>query len=293
MAYSTNPFLPRVRMAAVLKVRDGWPVRRTARYFGISPGTVSKWTARAPRDGRIGIPTKSSRPHISPNRIDLAVEQMIIEERRRSKRCGQVIHHELTKRGVSVGLSTVHRVLKRHYLIKERDGRKPKWIITPRPEILIPGDLVELDTVHKTWQVEPKLYVYALIDVFSRWAFAWATERINVLGSLRFVREAQRTASFRFHMLQTDHGSEFSRTFTIRVRVPHRHSRLRKPNDQGHVERFNRTLQEEALRGVPKRVESYNRVLAHWLRYYNEERPHMGIGFLTPAEKIRQVFPSS
>lgn len=280
-------------MAAVLKVRDGWPVRRTARYFGVSPGAISKWAARAPRDGRLGIPTKSSRPHTSPNRIDPAVEQIIIEERKRSKRCGQVIHHTLTQRGVSVGLSTVHRVLTRHYLIKERDGRKPTWIVVPRPEILVPGALVELDTIHRTWQVEPKLYVYALIDVFSRWAYAWASERINVLRSLRFVQRAQGAASFRFQMLQTDHGAEFSRTFTIRVRIPHRHSRLRKPNDQGHVERFNRTLQEEALRGVPKRAESYNRVLANWLRYYNEGRPHMGIKFLTPVEKLRRVFPSS
>ncbi len=42
MAYSLNPFLPRVRMSAVLLVRKGWSVRQTARYIGVSPGTISK-----------------------------------------------------------------------------------------------------------------------------------------------------------------------------------------------------------------------------------------------------------
>ena len=120
MAYSKNPFLPRVRMSAVLLVRKGWSVRQTARYVGVSPGTISKWVQRAPRDGREGIPTVSSRPHMSPRALDSAVERAIVEERQKTGRCGQVIHHLVQERGVKVSLSSVHRVL-------DRNGLTKKW----------------------------------------------------------------------------------------------------------------------------------------------------------------------
>lgn len=49
--YSLNPHLPKVRAQAVFVVRSrGLGVRQAARYFGVTPGTVSKWLARAPKD---------------------------------------------------------------------------------------------------------------------------------------------------------------------------------------------------------------------------------------------------
>ena len=124
MAYSNNPYLPRVRMQAVLLVRQGLGVRQAARYIGVSPGTVSKWMARAPAEGNRGIPTESSRPQTSPLKIPLALERQIIEERLRTKRCGQVVHHTLRKQGVAVSLSTVQRVLARNHLTKQKSPWK-------------------------------------------------------------------------------------------------------------------------------------------------------------------------
>lgn len=94
-------------MTAVLLVRRGWAVRQTARYIGVSPGTVNKWMARAPSHGRSGIPTQSSRPHNSPGKIAPEIEAMIVAERQRTNRCGQVVHHVLRSRGVEVSLATV------------------------------------------------------------------------------------------------------------------------------------------------------------------------------------------
>ena len=281
-------------MQAVLLVRDGWTVRKVARRFGVSPGTVSKWVARAPCDGRMTIPTRSSQPHTSPNRIDPVIEQLIVDERTRSGRCGQVVHHVLTtKHGVSVSLPTVQRVLKRRGLITERSPWKRRHTSEKRPKAVVPGALVEVDTIHLVPRYRPRFYVYTLLDVHSRWAWARVSERINTHRTIHFVRTAQRQAPFSFSMLQSDHGSEFSQNFTERIGLAHRHSRVRTPNDNAHLERFNRTIQDECFSGLPQRLDTYMRVLPAYLKHYNETRPHMGIGYQTPMEKINEVFPRS
>ncbi|HDZ85295.1 MAG TPA: hypothetical protein ENH35_01950, partial [Candidatus Moranbacteria bacterium] len=67
----------------------------------------------------------------------------------------------------------------------------------------------------------------------------------------------------------------------------HRHSRVRQPNDNSYLERFNRTLQEECLQKVKTNVRIFNRALPVYLEYYNTERLHMGIDFKTPIQLIK------
>src|SRR3989344_319397 len=100
-----------------------------------------------------------------------------------------------------------------------------------------------------------------------------------------FVQEAEARAGFRFSMIQSDHGPEFSKHFVARM-GKHRFSRIGKPNDNSHVERFNRTLQEECLDRLSRNPVAINAGLGEYLKYYNTERIHMGINFKTPAQLI-------
>src|SRR3989344_3954145 len=111
---------------------------------------------------------------------------------------------------------------------------------------------------------------------------------LNRLGMLK-KRSPWKKAPFKFEMIQTDHGSEFSIRFTHRIqkmKISHRHSRVRQCNDNAHIERFNRTLQDECLRGVPRTVASFKRAIGGYLPYYINERMHMGIDFKTPAQML-------
>ncbi|MGH7926701.1 MAG: integrase core domain-containing protein, partial [Candidatus Binatia bacterium] len=65
------------------------------------------------------------------------------------------------------------------------------------------------------------------------------------------MKAATEQSPFPFVLLQSDHGSEFSQKFTLEVGVTHRHTRVRTPNDNAHLERFNRTIQEECFSRVP------------------------------------------
>jgi transposase InsO family protein len=287
MAYSTNPNLPKVRQQAVNLVYRGWSCRQTARYIGTQAGTVSKWLKKDHWYGRIPIPTLSSRPLLSPQALSEEIVEAIVEQREKRNRCAEVIHQELLNQGIKVSLSSVKRTLERQGLIRKRSPWK-RWHFTlPRPEVIKPGDLIQIDTVHLGPANLARIYVYALIDVFSRWAHAKVSLRINTHKSLRFLKEAVSNSPFPFQMLQSDHGSEFSSWFTEQIRVlglAHRHSRVRKPSDNGHVERFIRTLQEECLLKIPQTIRAYQREIPEYLQYYNNERLHLGLQLKTPLK---------
>lgn len=293
MTYSTNPQLPKVRKEAVRLVKqEGWSVRRAARHFGYSHSAVVKWCAKDPTGGYRRIPTESSRPKTSPRALPRETVQAIIEKRVARRRCGQVIHEELKRAGVSVSLSSVQRVLSRTNLLRKRSPWKRPHDATPRPEPTAPGALLQCDTVHFVLPDGRRLYVYTLVDVFSRWAYAEVAEKIGADRSAAFIMRAQRATSFAFVMVQSDHGSEFSTWFTHRLLqrgIRHRHSRVRKPNDNAHVERFNRSVQEECTDFATHSLSGLAEALSTYLPYYNTERLHMGINFKTPAEMLQVV----
>jgi len=175
--------------------------------------------------------------------------------------------------------------------LKKRSLWKRPHDSTPRPEIAYAGSLLQADTVHIIAPDGSRIYVYTVIDLYSRWAYAEIAEHIGAERSVVCIRRAQRAAPFRFEMIQTDHGSEFSTWFThslSRMGMKHRHSRVRQSNDNAHVERFNRTVQEECLDRVAHTIISFKKALSVYLPYYNTERLHMGINYQTPLEVLRR-----
>lgn len=289
MAYSKNPNLPRVRMKAVNLVRKGWSIRKAARYFGFSHGALINWLKKAPRDGRLTIPTEDSSAKNHPNQLKKAIVDAIVKQRKKRNRCAEIVHRELFNQGIIVSMSSVKRTLSRQGLIRHRSPWKRWHYSEDRPEAILAGDLVQIDTIHFVIG-DKRFYVYTLLDVASRWTYAKVSSRINTYRSLMFVREAVNKAGFVFKMMQSDHGSEFSVWFTEHIGkmgINHRHIRVRKSNDNGHIERFNRTLQEECLNKVSCNLKRYQEAIDRYLPYYNNERLHLGINYLTPLQVVR------
>jgi transposase InsO family protein len=109
---------------------------------------------------------------------------------------------------------------------------------------------------------------------------------MNSKTTLRFVAEAQKASSFHFDMIQTDHGPEFGKWFVSQVKKNHRYTRIGKPNDNSHVERVNRTIQEECLDKLIPKPRIFNKALKVYCKFYNTQRLHFGIQLKTPAEML-------
>lgn len=292
MPYTTNTKMPRIRREAARLFKKGWSARKIGRHFGYHHTAVMKWVEKAKVYGDVAIPTKSSRPKKHPKELSSELQWKIFNTRLKVKRSAEVIHHILREEGVVTSLSSVKRTLDRGGLLKKRSLWKRYHPPVARPAPERPGALVELDTIHTMTGPKKRIYTFTLIDVHSRFAYAKTYARMNAATSVRFVAEAQKAATFRFEMLQSDHGPEFGRWFVSRIQKSHRYTRIGKPNDNAHIERFNRTLQEECLDQQDRTPKAFNKALRKYLKWYNHERHHFGLKLKTPAQILREVVPS-
>jgi len=272
-------------------VQSGKSVREVARHFGYAHNTVLKWLKRALEYGEYGrlvIPTLSSRPEHHPDEINPELISLILKLRTERDQCAEILHHRLeTEYDVFVSLSSVKRVLRRHGISKYSKWKK--WHQYPeRPLPERPGLLVEIDSVHEGVPGN-RLSAIALIDVCSRWGYAEPFDGITSNTTSSFLYRARKIAPFPFVTIQTDNGSEYSKRFTGLIEgagVSHRHTRVRTPTDNAHVERFIQTLQKDCLHRIPRKLEAWKKEIPEFIQYYNTERPHMALEYKTPIEVV-------
>ena len=296
MAYTSNPKLPRLRMQAVLLVRQGWSTRQVARYFGYNQSSIVRWVKRAAEEqthGNGSIPTRRSKPRSHPRALPPEIVNAIVAERLKHQRCAEVVQDNLREQGIVVSLSSVKRTLARQELLRPKSKWKRVRPHLKRPPALEPGSLVEIDTIHFVdWRTEERFYIYTLIDLYSRTAYAEVHDRLRQAIALDVALRAQQTMGFAFVTVQADNGPEFQHYFRdmlLAKGVALRHSRVRQSNDNAHIERFNRTLQDECISSYPTRTSVTQEKLDSFLRYYNTERKHLGIGLKKPQELLAQL----
>lgn len=193
-----------------------------------------------------------------------------------------------------MSLSSVRRILKRAGVAV---GRKKR--VCPdnprRPHVTTPGELLETDTIH---HVDPdsgrRLYYYTVIDLFTRMTHVTLAPKLSPGLAAQAVLEAQASWDIPISMVQTDNGPEYQRYFEQTLRghgITTRHTRLHRPNDNAHIERFNRTIQTECIghfwrRSVPLRHQ--RDTLTVYLDYYNTKRVHLGIQMQVPAAMLQR-----
>jgi transposase InsO family protein len=286
MAYTKNPYMPKVRRDAADMVRRGHTPTEVGRRHGVGSSTVCKWVKKARKYGYHPIPTLSSRPHHHPHELRDELVRKIVSKRLELNRSAEVVQMSLAEDGVAVSLMSVKRILDRHNLTKKRSPWKRYHAPSPRPHADAPGALMQADTVHLAIQGKTVLYVFTCIDVYSRWAYARCYTKANCRTATLFIKQAQVAAPFLFRCVQTDNGSEFSTHFSERIQIRHRHTRVRQSNDNAHIERFNRTLREECLDALPVHLTTINRHLPTYLKHYVETRHHFGIDLRKPIQLL-------
>ena len=262
-------------------------VRR--RYLGVSPYKygICKWK----------IESESSSPK-HPHTLAEDLVQLVLDVRDQMKRCAEVVWHYINKiLCISISLSSVRRILKRHHrMVKTKYHRNREYKGIPRPKILSPGDLIEIDTIHLFNPIsKQKRYIYTVVDLYSRMAYARVYKELKPIHSLNTILEAEQYFGFNFKMVQSDNGLEFARYFETRLEtkgIKIRHTRLGRPNDNAHIERFNRTIQEECAGNYYLETESLklmdNKIL-NYIDFYNHKRIHLGIGYRTPNEMLHRL----
>lgn len=293
MSYTSNPYAPKARRLAVNDVRiRKLKVAFVARKYGVHRSTVYSWLRKATKDSKTHIQTMSSAPRSHPNQIPGDIVDKVIEVRKKHHRCAPIVHKRLTNAGYSISLSSVERILRKHKLTRKKKQFKPKYGKIKRPKAKKPGDFVQIDTIHFVKSSGKRFFVYALIDLYSRMGYVEYSNYISSEKSFEVIKNAMKYLPFSFKTVQADNGSEFSENLYINLQtlnIRFRHSRVRKPNDNAHVERFVRTVQEEGLRKGIQSEKKVKEQLKTFIEYYNYERLHLALQCQTPYESVVKV----
>ncbi len=163
--------------------------------------------------------------------------------------------------------------------------RKPKGF-----KAEYPGHCIGLDTIEEIIQGSRR-YVITCEDLFGRFAFAWATKSHASKAATEFFAAFRLLFPYPVTFVLTDNGSEWKKHFAVallKLQITHYHTYPRTPKMNAHIERFNRTIQEEFLnyhKGLLFDLDQFNIKLMDWLIWYNTERVHYAFGnHLTPVQ---------
>ena len=295
----------RLRLARCV-VDDGWSLRRAAERFQVSVPTAQRWAGRYRELGEAGMHDRPSRPHFSPRRTPTRTERRIVKLRW-LRRWGP------SRIGFHLGLhpSTVHKVLSRYKMARLAWLDRPTGRVVRRYEHAEPGDMIHVD-VKKLGRVpdggghrklgrqagrknRPKLgyaFLHNAVDDCSRLAYSEILSDEQQQTAAEFWRRAE--AFFAEHGVQvrrvlTDNGSCYrSKVFAAALgEIVHKRTRPYRPQTNGKVERFNRTLLDEWAYARVYSSEA-ERVAAYpaWLHHYNHHRGHTALGGKPPVSRL-------
>ena len=307
MLHRNAKLTPAGRRLLVDRIASGRPVAHVAAEMGVARQTAHRWWRRFVAEGESGLQDRSCRPRRSPRRTPRALERRIERLHRRQK-LGPV------RIGYRLGLaaSTVYRVLCRLGLQRLSWLDRPTGRVIRRYEHPHPGDLLHMD-IKKLGRIPPGggwrahgrgragarqrvgyAYIHSAVDDHSRLAYSEVLADERAVTVVAFWRRALAWFADRGVTAQavlTDNGSayrsaDFARA-CLAAGIRHRRTRPYRPQTNGKVERFNRTLLEEwAYVRVYRSEQARTAALARWLHHYNHHRGHTDLGGLPPVSRV-------
>ena len=282
--------------------------REAAKEIGIPVRTLYEWKKKP-------VP-ESTRPHNFRKRKDperyAELKDKVLDFRNERKSWGRhKIQYLMTVANFSISVAMVGRMLSeliKEGLVKSYYGTfaKPRRTtpLPPRPyaedrpenlESTQPGGVVQFDTMFvKNPKTKKYLYHINAICCFTRISFSLVFDKLTAHNASLLLKKVIRTAPFQIKAVQTDRGSEFRGVFEstceekgIKLYI----NAARTPEQNGCIERFNRTTQDDFYKTKNPSVENLkdlNKKVNEFTKLYNDLRPHRSLGNLPPLKYLKQ-----
>jgi putative transposase len=278
------------------KARSGWPARRTLTALGVSPSSYYRWLRdKAKTQAR---PTGLAAP--------LQPYEALPEEKEAVRvyalKHPEIRHRELAWRmvdddAVYLSPSTVYRILRREELVcpwrRRKKRRREEGEKAVRPNQIWATDLKYVAVGDRNY------YLISFLDEHSRYivhhellaSMDGHTVSLAAQAALETLPRDGDGQLLEKPEIRSDNGSAYiSREFggvLDEHGLSHRRIRPHCPEENGLIERAQRTF-DEALDGYD--LENYlhaQDVISKMIRWYNEERLHSALGFLRPVDYYR------
>ncbi|HEX6699911.1 MAG TPA: IS481 family transposase [Gaiellaceae bacterium] len=308
------------RRALVRAIEQGSSVKAAAAAFSVSPATACRWHRRwreadeLARGSLACLHDRSSRPRRMPRLLAPREQRRICAARRRTGWGPRLLT-------LSLGHphATISKVLRRNGLSRpERPAREPSC----RYEWPCPGDLLHMDVARyarferpghaltgdrsqrgRRWmRAQTRVgydFAHALVDDHSRLAYVELLDDERAASVTAFLERALAflaAAGIEPRRLMTDNAFAYVHNRSMRELlaargIKHLRTEPYRPRTNGKVERFHQTMAREWAYGVRYRSHRHRAAaLPHWLRHYNERRPHSALGGLPPTSRVHNVY---
>lgn len=271
-------------------------VSQLCREYGISRKTAYKWRKRKENGG--SMKDASRRPKRFPNATPEAVVKKVIEVRKDHPTLGGMKISIMLKRkgmeGVPAG-STVTEILRRHDLLNPRavaEATHIKRFAKTRPNEMWQADFKG----HFTLETGRRCHPLNIIDDCSRYAICSTPLFGETFAEVKPVFISAFRRNGLPETILCDNGNPWGtpqkngitvfEVWAMELDVLVMHGRPVHPQTQGKEESFNKTWTRECLERLGSNP-NYLDVLSEseiYRCFYNEERPHSGIGNKVPAD---------
>lgn len=287
-----------ISRANLLREAERLGVTRAALNFCVSRSTVYRWRRRGGE-----LEDRSCRPRRSPRQTAPEREAQVLALRM-ERRWGP------DRIGPVLGMSrrTAYRVLRRYraHRLRELFPAQPRTF--GRFEASEPGEVIQIDIKsvgrlargggkrsnrrHRRDDGIGWSQLHLAVDAASRHAYIEVRPGLGADDCIAFVRAAVAhfdAIGIRVRRVLTDNGTGYKRRFAeacAQLGIRSTRTRPYHPWTNGRVERFNRTLQRECLYAGDHFTSDEGRryAITLWLASYHSERPHTGLGGLTPDQ---------
>jgi transposase InsO family protein len=288
-------FPPEVKLQAIKALEVGLSPSEVSEIVGSGTSTVTAW-ARAYGEG--GLESLFRKPtNVASRRICEKLEARIEQERRDNPQAGvRRIRDELRRHeGLEVSAETVRRVVNEAGLGKPAVQAGRQLAGERRFEREIPNALWQIDIF--TFQLKRlyPVYLVGILDDHSRYIVAHGLFRQQTAEAVLEVVKGAIGQWGAPREILSDNGRQFAawrgqtrfQKVLKQQGIGHVRSAAHHPMTLGKIERFWKTIWEEFLEeALFASFADASQRIAHWVAYYNHQRPHQGIEGACPADRF-------
>jgi len=288
-------------------------LRPTLEAFKIKKSSLYNWVNAYEKNGRrvIALVPKKTRPnHTRQMQTDWHLVEFLREMRKEHGNIGKSMLKPFVDAYAkqldiaSIGETTIGKIIKRKHFTFEKKiypqkqaNRFKKLRTRKSPKVTTPG-FVQMDSIVVYINYEKYLFM-SVMDIYTKFAHVRYVEDLKSKTAKRVLQEFQEVNPTPIHTVQTDNGSEFLKSFHAYLEekeITHRFIYPKTPKINSYIERFNRTIQEEfILRNdeIYYDTKAMTRKLTKYLFWYNYQRPHRSLKYLSPMTFIETQIPKS
>lgn len=288
-------------------------LRPTLDAFKIKQSTFYDWKKSYESSGKrvISLVPKKTRPrHVRKMETDWRLVEFIKQMRIEHGNIGKSMLKSFVdayarELGIkTIGETTIGKIIRRRHftfekkIYPQKKSNKFKKLRTRKsPKVTAPG-FVQMDSIVVYINYEKYLFM-SVMDIYTKFAHVTYVEDLRSKTAKRVFQEFQELNPTPIHTVQTDNGSEFLKSFHEYLDeqgMTHQFIYPRMPKTNAYIERFNRTIQEEfILRNdeIYYDTQAMSRKLTKYLFWYNYQRPHRSLNYMSPMSFIQTKIPKS